>query len=627
MCGIFGVVGLDPDRDRLEASAAALRHRGPDHVGFWIGREAALLHTRLSLVDLSADSHQPFWDASGRHALVFNGEIYNFRELRAELAAAGIACRTSGDTEVLLAMLLHAGVERTLPRLEGMFAFALYDTQTGALTAARDRFGMKPLVYHSDGNRLLFASEVKALRPWIGLEADLVALTSFLGGFQGPTTGPSLFKDVRHLPPGGVLTASPGRPPQVTQFATVADLWDLTERERLRGLSRRRLVDELEARLYASVRSQLMADAPVGVFCSGGVDSSVVVAMASTLHANLAIFHADVEGRHSERSAAETLARHLKLDLRVAPVRDADFLDALPTVIAHSERPITIRPDSIPFFRVCTLVRAHGVKGVLSGEAADECFLGYQSMMPGMPGLGAFRRRMAGMGLRNLYRRLALGQHAEFEMFDERSDLSQAIGSRFEIELQEARHRGLRDRHGSPIRAEDRKTLDALGYHLRTLLHRNDTLGMAASIESRFPFLETGLVRLAVNLPHEFKIRRTLRPGDLRHPFYCDKWILRQVARRWVPRALSDRPKRAFPTNAFKRMRIAPAFFRDSCVAGLLALGAEERAFFSEHSRPLLQQRLLQAEVWALTCLCRATPDQVRERLHRHVTVTPDRGR
>ena len=626
MCGIFGMIGYETDRSRMEASAAALSHRGPDNISMWCGSGAALLHTRLSLVDLSAGSNQPFWDDARRHVLVFNGEIYNFRELRTELAARGVHFRTTGDTEVLLAMLLHDGVERTLPRLEGMFAFALLDSATGKLTLARDRFGMKPLAYHSRGDRFVFGSEVKALRPWISIEPDLVSVASFLSGFQGPTTGVSLFKDVRLLPPGTMLTVAPGKQPEVTSFASIAGLWDPGERERLEGLGPKQLVDELESRLFASVKSQLMADAPVGVFCSGGVDSSVVVSMAAALHSNLAIFHADVIGRHSEREAAETLARHLKLDLRVAPVCDSDFLDTLPVVIAQSERPITMRPDSIPFFQVCRLVQSHGVKGVLSGEAADECFLGYQSMMPGLSELKKLAPRVSAASVRNLYRRVALGKHAEFEPRNERAELGPAIASRFEMEMHKAAVRRLEYRDGTPIHADDCKTLDALGYHLRTLLHRNDTLGMAASIESRFPFLDSAVVRFAVNLPHRFKIRRTLTPGDMRHPFYRDKWILREVARRLIPRSLSDRPKRAFPTNAFKRMKIDAEFFRRSCVAGLLDLGSAELEFFAHHSRPTLQQRLLQLEVWAQTCLCGVSPEHVRERLSKHVAITPDRA-
>jgi asparagine synthase (glutamine-hydrolysing) len=626
MCGIFGILAPDVDPGLLEGTARALGHRGPDNASVWTDSGVGLLHTRLSLVDLDARSNQPFWDEARRFALVFNGEIYNFRELRRDLEQQGVTFRTSGDTEVLMAMIVHEGVERSLKRLEGMFAFGLYDTATRSLVLARDRFGMKPIVYHQSPGKFVFASEVKALRPWVPIEPDLTSVSAYLAGFHSPTSGASMFKDIRLLPPGTLLTLKPGEAPQLEQFASIAGLWDPGERERLEGLSPSQVVDELEARLFDGVRSQLLADAPVGVFCSGGVDSSIVVAMASTLHSNLAIFHADVVGRHSERDAAEMLARHLRLDLRVVEVRDSDFIDALPSVIAHSERPISYRPDSIPFFRVCELVREHGVKGVLSGEGSDECFLGYQAMMPRLSALWNRLPRPTPAGARNLYRRLVLGKHAEFETRDERPDLSRSITSRFEVELLKLENRALRDAQGAPLAAGDLKTLDYLGYHLRTLLHRNDTLGMAASIESRFPILDTSVVRFAVNLPYEYKIRRTMTPGDMRHPFFCDKWIIREVARRRIPKALSQRPKRAFPTNAFKRMRIDAGFFRESRVADCLALGPAERTFLAAQARAVFQQRLLQLEVWMRVCVDGTDAGLVREGLQRHVTIGPDRG-
>ncbi len=626
MCGIFGVLAPEVDPARLDETARALSHRGPDNVSVWSDPGIGLLHTRLSLVDLDARSNQPFWDESGRYVLVFNGEIYNFRELRDELQSQGVAFRTTGDTEVLMAMLLHEGVERSLPRLEGMFAFGFYDTATRALTLARDRFGMKPVVYHHSSNRFLFASEAAAFRPWMPIEPDLVSMSTYLAGFHGPQSGISMFQDIRLLPPGTVLTFEPGKEPRIEAFASIAGLWNPAERERLQGLSRNQVVDELESRLFSAVRSQLLADAPVGVFCSGGVDSSVVLAMSAELHSNLGIFHADVVGRHSEREAAETLARHLRVDLKAVKVHDSDFVDTLPTVIAHYERPISYRPDSIPFFRLCELVRQHGVKGVLSGEGSDECFLGYQAMMPRLSTILSGIPLPTASGARNLYRRLLLGKHAEFERREEKPDLSRAISSRFEVEMQRAENRKLRDAAGAPLADPDLKTLDFLGYHLQTLLHRNDTLGMAASIESRFPILDTAVVRFAVNLPYEYKIRRTMTPGDLRHPFYCDKWIMREVARRRIPKSLSDRPKRAFLTNAFKRMKIDTELFRESRVADYLQLGSAEREFLSSQGRTVFLQRLLQSEVWVRVCVDGESHEGVRERLHRLVKIDPDRG-
>ncbi len=190
MCGVFGVFSRDPnrvpDRRKLEASARALQHRGPDGAGVYAGPGIGMAHTRLSLLDLTERSNQPFWDREGRHALVFNGEIYNFRELREELEATGIRFRTTSDTEVLLEALLKWGPDAALPRLEGMFAFGLYDTGRQTLLLARDRFGIKPLFISDSDDMLLFGSEVGALRPWMKLEPDLISISGFLYGFSGP---------------------------------------------------------------------------------------------------------------------------------------------------------------------------------------------------------------------------------------------------------------------------------------------------------------------------------------------------------------------------------------------------------------------------------------------------------
>jgi asparagine synthase (glutamine-hydrolysing) len=427
------------------------------------------------------------------------------------------------------------------------------------------------------------------------------------------------------VPPGSVVRVRPGVQPEVTRFAAHEEFWDPEERERLQQLSPSQLVDRLDELLRASVRSQLLADAPVGVFCSGGVDSAVVVSMAAAVHPNVAIFHADVVGRHSERRTAEQLARHLKLDLKVVEVHDPDFVDTLPAIVRHFGQPFTRRPDATPFFRLCQLVQQHRVKGVLSGEASDECFHGYQSMMPGVGALWRKMPRPSLMGMRNLYRRTFQRSHAEFERRDPQPDLASPLHNRFEVDLEQFAIRRLKDAAGRPISADDQKTLIALGYHLRTLLHRNDTIGMAASIESRFPFLDRGVVRFAVNLPSQYKIRLTHEVADVRHPFFRDKWIVREVARRYVPRNLSHQPKRAFPTNAFQRLEMAKGFFRRSFVSDLFELSDQQVDYLEANARTDLKLRLLHLDTWGQIFVRGCSDPDVVARLWRSLRIPADR--
>ena len=618
MCGVFGVWKYQdsgrPDLDRLSEAARLMDHRGPDHQGVYADGRVGLAHTRLSLVDLHARSNQPFWEPTHQHCLVYNGEIYNFRELRDLVRRPDLAFETTGDTEVLLHSLVHLGVEETLKRVEGMFAFAWYDSVACRLVLARDRFGMKPLFFHDGADALVFASEIRALRPWVPFTPDPFTIAAFLQGAGPPTQGFTHFRGIRILPPGTVMTLEVNARPQVRRFFSLTQFRDLDEARRLERMPTARVLDLVDETLCRSVETQLEADVPVGAFCSGGVDSSVVMAIAARRHNNLAVFHANVVGRHSELDAATRLAEHLKLHLLAVDVRDSDFIDQLPMVTRHFGHPIGYRWDSIPLYMVSHLVARHGVRAVISGEGSDELFLGYRSLMPRLS-LAMLKPPL--YLVRNLVKRLIQGRDAEWLTPVPPRDLGPGLLSRFEIEIENAERESL----GRP---KDHLSLRMTAYHLRTLLHRNDSLGMSASIECRFPFLDSGLARLAVNLPYQHKIRYSSRIGDLDHPFVGDKWAIRQVAARYLPSDLSARPKRPFPTDAFSRMRIPEAFLMSSFVADLLELSKREIAFLAEQAEQALLLRLLHLDVWARVCLNDEAPAETVRRLRKHVTITPD---
>lgn len=602
MCGIFGIAWHKndsiPELSRLQKTAELLSHRGPDSYGIHRGTGIGLIHTRLSLVDLSSNSNQPFWDKHQRYCLVYNGEIYNFQQLRAELEYQGIKFKTTSDTEVLLELLLHYGVEATLPKLEGMFAFALYDTLEKTLILTRDRFGIKPLFICDLDDTFIFASEIKAMMPWLELKPDILSISSYLQGFGGSTQGYSFFENIQYLPPGNLVKLKVGDKNTVeyNQFFSMSELWDLEQAQKLSHLKPEEIVNQVEQLLFDSVNQQMYADATVGALCSGGVDSSIIMAMAAQSHNNLAIFHANVLGPNSEYQAAAKLAKHLKLDLMTVEVRDRDFIDLLPETIWHYGQPFYPNtPHSIPFLMVSKLVSTHNVKAVLSGEGSDECYLGYKGLAPNILD---WRQKIQTI-LSRINRALAKQKQLISLSFANSRDLVMELHNRFEIglEAQEIRRR-IQGNHNQNNYWQ-LKSIELLNYNLRALLHRNDSMGMAASIESRFPFLNTELVKFALNLPYDCKIRRSITAfSEKNHPFYRDKWVIRQIADRYLPKELSQREKKPFPVNAFERFQISSKYFDNSFVADLFGLSGRENSYLIEKANRELKLRLMQLEVW-----------------------------
>ena len=628
MCGILGVLHHKscemPDPDRLMTSARLLQHRGPDHQAIFADEGMGMVHTRLALLDLSPRSNQPFRDREDRYVLAYNGEIYNYRELRAELEALGVEFRTTSDTEVLLECLIHFGINATLPRLEGMFAFGLYDRVEHSLVVARDRFGIKPLHVYETEDIFVFASEIGAMRPWVPFRPDILSISSYLQGFGGPTQRCTFYEGVRIVPPGMGVNVVRGRPAHWHRFWGMSDFWDQAEVERLGQLKPNRLVDEMDALLFKSVRSQLVADAPVGLLCSGGVDSSLILAMAARIHNNLAIFHANVVGPNSEYAAAARLAKHLGLDLNTVDVDDEDSIDSLPEVIKHYGHPFTYHPNSVPFLLVSRLVRSKRVKAILSGEGADESYIGYPWLVFDLRGTILRSLLELPRVSWHLVRALLSGRHQRglARACKDDATIVQGFLNRCETELEETETTtAVRRKSGREPTAHDVVTLNQLTYHLRSLLHRNDCLGMAASIEARFPYLDSSLVSTAVNMPYQYKVRFSPTTLERAHWFLRDKWVLRQVASRYLPPDLAQRKKNGFPISASSRMRIAPELLTNSFVAELYGLSQEDISCALQRANQGLKVKLLHLEVWARVCLADESMDTVRSHLKDHVAM------
>jgi len=613
-------MGGPPDEELLQASIRALAHRGPDSSGMHREPNVGLAHTRLSLLDLSDRASQPFWDPSGRYCLVYNGEIYNFQELRERLRTQGAVFLTGSDTEVLLHSLVLNGVRPTLDVIEGMFAFGFYDTQTRTLVVARDRIGIKPLFIYEDDTKFVFASEMAAMRGWVNLQPNTLQIISFMLGFGGPTRDACFYDRVRIVPPGCVVTVQVGQRSQRDHYFRITDFIDSDQAAAFESMDDRKKVDRLDELLQESVQKMLVADTPVGALCSGGVDSSVLLAMAARSHGDLAIFHADVVGPSSEYDAALALSKHLGLDLKVTRVVDQDFIDMLPEVTAHYGHPFHYHPNSVPFLAVAKLVQEHGVKAVLTGEGSDECFLGYAGIAQ-EPFLQAYAKQVD-RARRTVQAIPAVGKYLWMGS-NESIGLVASMLNDFERDSEEEEIRAAWAAAGRDPSDWNIRTPIWLSYHLRTTLHRNDRLGMAASLESRFPFLDENVVRAAINLPHSAKIRFSPTTLEKTHPFLRDKWVLRKVADRYLPKQLSRRKKLGFPVDAYARTEIPQSYFEESFVRDFFQLSQNGLNHLMAGATQWMKVRLVLLEVWAQICLGWTSQESARQKLQQHLSVTP----
>jgi asparagine synthase (glutamine-hydrolysing) len=562
MCGIYGEVALTPDAS-LGASADRaldlLTHRGPDDRGLWRGEGAVLGARRLSIIDLPGGA-QPIWNEDRTLAIVYNGETYNFEDLRPQLEVRGHRFRTRTDTEVVL----HAFEEwgpACLHRLNGMFAFAVWDVRRRRLFLARDRIGEKPLYYHHSPERVVFASEIKALLadPRLPRDLDPRGLVNFLtyGHGMAPRT---ILASVRKLPPGHFLLVEDGG-------VRIEEYWDAATAEDDGGA----VEDEGEAArqvgqlLDDSVRRRLVADVPVGAFLSGGVDSSTVVALMRR-HASgpVRTFSLGFGLRaHDELAGARRVARALGTEHHELHATDVDLVKVLRTLVYHYDEPFG-DTAAFPLYLLSRFAREH-VKVVLTGDGGDELFGGYRRYaadrlsgpyrrFPGasaavpaavgaLPRLRRATRAAAALGVADPGRRSA----AWVRMFPE--DLLREI---LAPPVREAARGhdpvGLRQAiYGRPRRADH---LNRLMYvDLETLLpdaymEKTDKATMAASLEARQPFLDHRLVELAFRIPGRAKVRG-----------WSTKRVLKRAVRGLVPGDVLRKRKHGFsvPTDPWFR--------------------------------------------------------------------------
>jgi asparagine synthase (glutamine-hydrolysing) len=628
MCGIAGIFHLATpkpvDPARVERMCAAMVHRGPDGHGVWTAPGVGLGHRRLSIIDV-AGSPQPMISSDGRSVLVFNGEIYNYRELRGELKDLGARFRTDGDSEVILAAWQRWGVD-CLPRLSGMFAFAIYDLDRRSLFLARDRLGVKPLFTArlSDGS-LAFASELKGLlaHPLLRREIDPLAVEDYLAWGYVPEHR-SILAGVEKLPAGHYhLLRHDGAVPPPMRW------WDVSFAERRRG-SAEDLGAELTHLMQDAVRSRMVADVPLGAFLSGGVDSSSVVALmaeASQAPVKTCSIGFDAPDLDESSHAAE-VALLFGTDHHTRDVSPDDF-SGIDTLAAMFDEPFA-DASALPTWRVCQLAR-ETVTVALSGDGADEALAGYRRHLfhyrednvrrivpqavrgPVFGRLGAIypQADWAPRPLRARTTLLSLAGSADAAYA--RALAINAPESR--ERLYSASFRALRGdyRAEQPFQAvmasaPARSSLDRAQYaDLKfwlpgDILTKVDRTSMAVSLEAREPLLDHRLVEFAATLPE----RMRLRGGQ-------GKWVMKQAMRRYLPEDILFRPKQGFvtPIAAWLRGPLAAAaraipvssilaqtgWFEP---AGLRAVTEAHIAGRSDHSRLLWQLLMLEKSLSGL---------------------------
>ncbi len=559
MCGIAGIIGYRGDGAcAVQTMNRRMIHRGPDAGGIWLdeNRHVALGHRRLAIVDLSENGAQPMHSPDGRYVLVYNGEVYNFREIRKQLEQDGEtgSWHGSSDTEVILRAFSFYGVEQTLGRMKGMFALALYDRQEGTVTLARDRMGEKPLYYGKLNGSFVFASEIAAMRELPdfhnGMEERVLPLYFQYGYIPAPY---SIYRDIFKLTPGAFLTVDVS-----TLEIKKKKYWDLkqiainAEAHPFCG-TQKEAADELERLLADAVRGQMISDVPLGAFLSGGIDSALVVSMmqaVSEIPVRTFTIGFDVEN-YNEAEYAKAIAAHLRTEHTELYVGKREACEMIPKIAECFGEPFA-DSSQIPTMLVSRMTRQH-VTVSLSGDAGDELFCGYNSYLTAEEELRKLKKK---------YHRLPKAlRHAGGELCKKaagKNELLYKAGSYLTMETLEEAHRfnGLEEARAGYLsknrtRLPDAYTkyppgflqegvanlmlMDALQYLPDDILVKVDRSGMYYSLETRMPLLDRDIVEFAWTLPMEYKFSGGVT-----------KRVMRDVLYRYVPKELMERPKKGF---------------------------------------------------------------------------------
>ena len=604
MCGINGIAFSSQSRLRVEASMLkrmrdVITHRGPDDEGIYIDERVGLGHRRLSIVDV-ASGHQPMTNEDDSLYITYNGEVYNHADYRDDLEARGHVYRTHCDTETILHLYEEYG-DSCVEHLRGMFAFAIWDRKKRELFIARDRLGVKPLYYvHTQDGSLYFASEIKAVLEARAVKPELnfVAFSDYLANHA--TSGEeTLFVGVKRLMPGHTLTWRDGE-------IKIKKYWDVSfAKSAQKGRSDRDYIAEWSELFRKSVQLRLMADVPLGMFLSGGIDSSAIAAVMSTLvDEPIKTFSvAFVEREANELEYARLIAKAFKTDHHEVVISPEQFFTALPDLIWHEDEPLA-HPSSVALYFVSQLASQH-VKVVLTGEGSDELMAGYARYRKTILNLALGQRyhRIIPAGVRGLIRNQIAGMSASKLQAKLRRtflsllpDIESIYFDNFAVfpraDQDQLLTRDTLDRTGgvdpyAGVRrvlseTDAESLLDRLLYadiktYLHELLMKQDQMSMAASVESRVPFLDHKLVEFTSSLPERLKLHR-----------WTTKYVLRESMKGILPEQILSRPKMGFPVPIGAWFRGPYAHVLDEYILSSRAM--ERNIFNRETVRSLVNQ-------------------------------------
>ncbi len=623
MCGIAGLVCLGDACGREDHAAlvrqmcSLQRHRGPDDEGVVPLGKVCLGAVRLSILDLTDAGRMPMADEQGDWWISYNGEVYNFKELRRELIDLGHAFRSQTDTEVVLHAYKEWG-EASLDRFVGMFAFAVCDRRSNRLTLVRDRFGIKPLYYMRLENHLFFSSEIKALtkvNPGIRLNRQGLLEWSLYRNVEvlSPET---LFEDVYSVLPGQRVVIEEGKVSHQTYYFPPAQV-DESLYGRFATERPDAVVEQIEGLLTASTRDRLVSDVPLGTLCSGGLDSSLITALAARDSREVTAFNVSIEGYPSldEKIYAEEACRALDIPLVSYAMRGEVFRRELPGVIYACDLPLS-HPNSVAYALICQVARDNGVIVLLSGEGADELFGGYR---------WRYRRHRTLLRVIRLLRLFPRQVRRGVQMVGYASAGMPATSLHFDSLLpvtvsmidnwsRSEWRRQCEDAYRFIPDLDDRSVLGTLlgdlSDFLTPLLRRLDRTSMSRSIEVRVPFLDHRMVRMAVNLPLDYRSGKR-----------SDKWVLKQIARRYLPGRIANREKVGFPLplDDYLKPLARPDLFNNGFCAQVLGmrsfgirdlLGSWDQNIFAFFN-------LLTLEIWGRLFILGHSLDEVNESMSR----------
>lgn len=571
MCGITGIKAFNEvgriNLIHLAAATESLAKRGPDNHGLFYDHFVGLGHRRLSIIDVSDNANQPMADPSGRYQIIFNGEIFNYMHLRKLLRKKGVVFQTDSDTEVLLQLFIAMGRD-ALQHLNGFFSFAIFDSSDGSLFIARDRLGIKPLYYYHDDDKLVFASEMKAImRYGIQKELSYEALLTYLqlNYIPAPIT---ILKGVMKLQPGHFISVK-GTKVTVEQWYSIP--FEPADRPTAKSYSQ--LQGELRELLTSAVKHRLVADVPLGTFLSGGTDSSIVSGIASKLHPGIHSFSIGYKDDpfFDETEYAELVARHFNTNHHVFSLSNDDLLGHLQGMVSYIDEPFA-DSSALPVYILSQETRKH-VTVALSGDGADELFGGYnkhiawqksikgglansfiQSMLPVWQSLPASRST----GMSNKARQLSKygeglkltpsERYWRWAGYVAENDALGFLHANAKEKLAMSLYLAQKDKWVSPLRTSSSLNSFLLADSMMVLpddmLTKVDRMSMANALEVRVPFLDHRVVAFAFSLSEEYKIKNGLR-----------KRILQDAFKSFLPQKLYNRPKKGFEVPLLRWMQ------------------------------------------------------------------------